>query len=323
MILTGGLVDFSDSAKGGTAMIFPGMGPVRFADVAEFMRGDPAARRLIALADDVVGYPLTDRFHRSEGDYSEAAQVAFMVNCLALADWAERTLGVTPAVCAGPSFGGKAAAAYSGALSFEDAVRMTAGLARCTEEYFGRAHQDIVTCSFVRTLEPRLQEVLAELDERGEWHDLSCTVDHDFFMLSLRERQVEWLEQRVRAAGGLPLYTMRPPMHSAAFEPLRRLAEERVMGELCFADPRLPVVDDHDGTLLTTGEGVRTMLLDGFVRPLRWPEVVAALRRLEIAKVCVAGPDALFGRVAITRESFEVTPVTPRTAMTPPRAPVA
>ncbi|MFF4621879.1 ACP S-malonyltransferase [Nonomuraea jabiensis] len=306
-----------------TAIVFPGMGPVQFADVAGFMRGDPAARRLIAAADEVLGYSLVDRFQESQGDYSEAAQVAFMVNCVALADWAERTLGVEPSVCVGPSFGGKAAAAYSGALSFEDAVRMTAGLARCTDDYFAHEHRDIVTHSFVRTPEPRLREVLAELDERGEWYDLSCYIDHDFHMLSLAERQVEWLQQRVRAIGGLPLYTMRPPMHSAAFQPLRRRAEEEVFDGLRFADPRLPVVDDHDGAVLTTGDGVRTMLLDGFVRPLRWPEVVAALRRLEVARVCVSGPDSLFGRVAVTRENFEVTPVNPRLAMMPRPASVA
>ncbi|MFG6202367.1 ACP S-malonyltransferase [Nonomuraea sp. JJY05] len=306
-----------------TAIVFPGMGPVQFADVAGFMRGDPAARRLIAAADDVLGYSLVDRLQESRSDYSEAAQVAFMVNCVALADWAERTLDVEPAVCVGPSFGGKAAAAYSGALSFEDAVRMTAGLARCTDDYFAHEHRDIVTHSFVRTPEPRLREVLAELDGRGEWYDLSCYIDHDFYMLSLAERQVEWLQQRVRAIGGLPLYTMRPPMHSAAFQPLRRRAEEEVFDGLQFADPRLPVVDDHDGALLTTGDGVRTMLLDGFVRPLRWPEVVAALRRLEVSRVCVSGPDSLFGRVAVTRENFAVTPVNPRLAMMPRPASVA
>ncbi|WP_436756631.1 ACP S-malonyltransferase [Streptosporangium sp. V21-05] len=304
-------------AKAATAIVFPGMGPTKFTDVAAFMLDNPSARRLVALADDALGYSLTGRFRDSGDDYTEAAQVAFMVNCLALADWAGRELGIEPEVCAGPSFGGKAAAAYSGALSFEDAVRMTAGLARVTEEYFAREHTDIVTHSFVRVPEPRLRELLAELDGYGEWHDLSCHIDHDFHMLSLREGRVEWLQERIRSVGGLSLYTMRPPMHSAAFEPLRRKAAEEVLDGLSFADPRLPVVDDHDGTVLTTGEQVRTMLLDGFVRALRWPDVVAALRRLGVARVCVAGQDSLFGRVPVTKRNFTVVPVNPRVAMAP------
>ncbi|GAA3031803.1 ACP S-malonyltransferase [Streptosporangium longisporum] len=309
--------DTDTGAKAGTAIVFPGMGPTRFADVAAFMRDDPGARRLFERAGDALGYSPVERFRDSGDDYTEAAQVAFMVNCLALAEWAERELGVEPEVCAGPSFGGKAATAYSGALSFEDAVRTTAALARCTAGYFAREHTDIVTHSFVRVPEPRLKELLAELDEHDEWYDLSCRVDHDFHMLSLRERRVEWLQGRVRSMGGLSLYTMRPPMHSAAFEPLRRLAAREVLDGLDFADPRLPVVDDHDGTVLTTGDGVRTMLLDGFVRALRWPDVVDTLRGLGVARLCVAGQDSLFGRVPVTTRNFTVVPVNPRVVAAP------
>lgn len=300
-----------------SAFVFPGMGPVRFTDVADFMLGGPPARERVAVADDVLGYSLAEAFRRSESDYTEAAQVSFMVICVALADWVERTLGVRPIACAGPSFGGKAAAAYSGALPFADAVRMTAELARITDDYFAGEHTGLVTQSFVRVPADARRELLAELERRGEFHDVSCYIDDDFAMVTLDERHLEWLLGRVRAAGGLPLYTMRPPMHSPAFLPLRRRAEAEVFAGLTFADPWLPVVDDHDGVVLTTGDGVRTMLLDGFVRPLRWPETVTALRRLNAAHLCVCGPDSLFGRVAVTRRNFAVTPVNPRVAMMP------
>lgn len=301
----------------GTAMVFPGMGPVRFADVGTFMLANPYARRLVAVADDVLGYSLVDALREAEGDYSVDAQVAFLTNCVALAQWAEAELGVVPDVCVGPSFGEKATAAHTGTLSFRDAVRMTAGLARCMEDYFATEHRSVVTCSFVRTPEEQLKEVLAELDERGQWYEISCHVDHDFWMVSLREAGLERFERRVRALGGLPLYTMRPPMHCAAFGALRDRAEREVLADLHFADPVLPVVADQDGSLIQTGEGVRDMLLDSFVRPLRWPEVVASLRRLGIGRVCVAGPDSLFGRVGITTANFEVTAANPRVAMHP------
>ncbi|MFF2184745.1 ACP S-malonyltransferase [Streptomyces sp. NPDC058155] len=300
-----------------TAMILPGMGPSRFADVGRFMMVDRFARPLVKIADEVLGYSLVDRFRDTEGDYSEYAQVAFLVNCLALARHAEQEHGIRPATCLGPSFGEKTAAAYAGSLSTEDAVLMTARMARCLEEYFAREHRDVVTHSFVRTPESRLREILAELDASGEWYDISCYLDDDFFMLSLRETRLEWLQQRVRAAGGLPLYTMRPPMHSAAFEPLRTMVEEVAFEGLRFGDPTLPVVSDQDGELVTTADGVRTLLLDGIVRPLRWPESVATLRRLGVTKVCVAGPDSLFGRVRTTTANFEVLTVDPRTAMRP------
>lgn len=298
-----------------TAIVFPGMGPTKFGEVEEFMLGDPVAVELTAIADQVLGYDLVERLRGSEDDYSEAAQVAFMLNCVALARWAQRELGMAPEVCTGPSFGGKAAATFSGSLSFADAVRMTAGLARCTEDYFRTAHADIVTCSFARTPEPELRKLLDALTERGSWHDLACRLDHDFHMLSLPEGEVEWLFGRVRAAGGMPLYTMRPPMHSAAFAPLRERAEHEVIAGLTFADPVLPLVNDHDGSVVTDGGGVRRMVLDGFVRALSWPDVIDTMRRIGVAEVVVCGQDSLFGRVPLTRKNFGITAVTPRLAL--------
>jgi [acyl-carrier-protein] S-malonyltransferase len=303
----------------GTAMVFPGMGPVGFADVAKFMVINPHARELIAVADDRLGYSLVDRFRDGQGDYTEFAQVAFLVNCLALARWAERELGIQPVLCTGASFGAKTATAYVGSLSFSDAVWMTARLARCIDEYFSREHRDVVTHSFVRTPQDLLHEVLAELDEQGEWYDISCYLDHNFYMVSLRETNLEWLQQRVRAIGGLSLYTMCPPMHSGAFAGLRRKAEQEVIGQLHFADPALPVVCDHDGTLVSSADGIRASVLDTFVRPLRWPDVVATMRRLGVGTVYVSGPDSLFGRVRCTRNNFQVVAVNPRLALQPRR----
>jgi [acyl-carrier-protein] S-malonyltransferase len=303
----------------GTAIVFPGMGPSGFADVGRFMLTNPYARGLTEEADDVLGYSLVERFRDGDGDYSEAAQVAFFVNCLALARWAEEELGVTPDVCVGPSFGEKPMTAHVGSLPVRDAVWLTAQVARYLDEYFAVEHQDVVTHSFVRTPEPLLREVLAELDERGEWYDISCYLDHDFYMLSLREGCLEWLTGRLSAAGGMSLYTMRPPMHSAAFWPLRDKVAAELLAGLTFADPRTPVVADQDGTLVTTGAGIRAMVLDSFVRPLRWPAVVASMVDRGVGTVYVCGPDRLFGRVRTTTSNFEVVAVNPRLVMRPRR----
>ncbi|MGC7097563.1 ACP S-malonyltransferase [Amycolatopsis lurida] len=301
------------------AFVFPGMGPTSFSDVAKFMVVNPFARELVAEADDVLGYSLVDRYREEEGDYSESAQVAFMVNCVALARWAEHTFDVRPDVCAGPSFGGKAAAVHSGALPFADAVWLTAEFARCLTEYFAVEHTDAVTLSFARTAPEALAGITGELTELGVWHEVSCRVDEDFAMLTLSGTRIDWLRERLRAAGGLPLYTMRPPMHCEAFEGLADKVDIEVLGKLEFADPVIPVIDDHDGTVHRSAHGVRSMLLDGCVRQVDWPVAVATMRRAGVGKVLVCGQDALFGRVRATTGNFEVVAVDPRLAMRPKR----
>ncbi|MFF6999932.1 ACP S-malonyltransferase [Streptomyces sp. NPDC008313] len=305
----------------GSALVFPGMAPTRFPDVAKFMLINPHARRLLRIADDALGYSLFDRYREADGDYTEYAQVAFFVNCVALAHWAQEEHGLRPDVCAGPSFGSKAAAVFSGVLDFADAVRMTARMARCENEYFAREYRDAVTLSFTRTPRAQLDEVLAELDARGEWYDISCHIDDDFYMVSLDSGSVEWMEKQLRSLGGMPLYTMRPPMHCAAFGPLRDRIEDEVLAGLTFADPTLPVVADQDGAVLTTGDGIRRMLLDGYVLPVRWPDVVTTVKeRFGVGTMYVCGPDSLFGRVGCTTRNFEVVHASPRAAMLPRRA---
>ncbi|MFB7055968.1 ACP S-malonyltransferase [Streptomyces vinaceus] len=304
----------------GSALVFPGMGPVPFAEVAKFMLVNPFARKLFAEADEVLGYSLFERFKEAEGDYSEAAQVAFLVNCLALALWVEHEFEEQPAFCTGLSFGEKAAAVHSGALSFADGVRFTARFAHTLDAYFAEEHpEEVATQSFARTPRARLDEVRAELAEQGEWNDVTCVVDEDFAMLTLRKSRLEWLQERLRALGGMPLYVMEPPLHSPAFGGLRRRVEEEVLAGLSFRDPHLPVVADQDGAVLTTGEEVRNLLLDGCVRPVDWPGVLGSLRDKGVGTLYVAGQDALFGRVGAATRNFKVVPVNPRLVMRPRR----
>ncbi len=306
-------------SRTGTAIIFPGMGPTTFADLAKFMLINPVARKLTKAADEVLGYSLIDQYRETEGDYTEFSQVAFLITCLALAEWVEDTLGARPEFCAGPSFGGRAAAVYSGGLTFTEAVWMTARWAQCVDNYFTNDAPGLVTQSFLRTPEERLTEVLCELDERGAWYDISCYIDHDFYMLSLREEELDWLNRRLRALGGIPVYSMRPPMHSSAFTPLRDRVEKEIFSQLTFTDLKMPVITDQDGSVVHTGTELQKMLLDGFVRPVRWPDVVSTLQRVGVGKLYISGRDHLFRRVECTTRNFEVVPVSPETALQPRR----
>jgi [acyl-carrier-protein] S-malonyltransferase len=303
----------------GTAIIFPGIGPSRFTDVAKFMLINPAARALVARADETLGYSLVDRYREAEGEYTEFARVAFLVNCLALATWSEEAYEVRPEICAGPSFGGTPAAVYSGALTFSEAVWMTARWGHYLDAYFASEYQDVVTQSFARIPEDRFSEVLKELDEQGEWYDVACYIDHDFYMLSVREGSLERVNALVRAAGGLPLYTMSPPMHSSAFRPLRDTIERELVSELHFTDPAIPIISDHDGTPVSTADGVRTLLLDAIVRQVRWPAVIDTLKRMGIGRLHVSGQDGLWGRVDCVTSNFEVIAIKPETALRPRR----
>ena len=302
-----------------TAVVFPGITASSFPEIGRFLLVNPQARALIAVADETLGYSVFDGFRAADRAFTEYERVAFLVTCLALMEWARRTWDVQPGICVGPSFGGTAAAVFSGALAFPDAVRLTARWGHCLDTYFARRFSDVVTQSFARIPQPELSAILSELDSEGEWYDVACYVDEAFSMLSVREHRLEWLQRRVRAAGGLPFYTMRPPMHSPSFGELRQIVERELFGGLRFSDPQIPVVSDHDGRVLRTGQQIRTLLLDGIVRPVRWPGAMATLKGRGVEKLYVSGPDGLWGRVPCASRAFEVLGLTPRAALQPRR----
>jgi len=295
-----------------TAIVFPGMGPSSFADVGRYMVVDRYARARLAEADEVLGYHLLDRFYGSTDEYSTYHQLAFVVNSTALADRAERELGERPGICAGPSFGQKAAAAYVGSLSFADVLRLTADWAELEQDYFRSAHRDVVTQAVTRVPEEPFAEFLAGLTDRGEYHDLSGRLDDGFLMVSVRESVLDELKAAVAAMGGYSMHTMRPPVHAAGFGDLRLRAELEVLDHYDVEAPRLTLINDCDGSIVRTSEDMRAMLLDTFDRPIDWPAVTGTLGGLGVDRLLITGPDNLFGRLTRTKKNFDVVALDPK-----------
>lgn len=298
------------------ALVFPALSPVRRKDLGKFLLIHPCARERLAEADDALGYRLVDALADApaDDDYAEPVQVAVLVACLALAEWAQTRLGADPAYCVGPSFGERAVLAYTGALPFGETVRLVDEIARTEREYFAVEHRDVVTHSFTRVPVERLEELLDDL----AWHDISGRMDTDFHMVSLREAELDAFKHAIGEAGGYSLYTMRPPAHASLFTGVReRMAE--VYARYDLRAPRVPILSYQDGALLTEPEALRTALLDGFVRPIDWLATVAALRERGVDRLWVAGPDAMFSRLRTTVDNFGVELCDLRRVLTRPR----
>jgi [acyl-carrier-protein] S-malonyltransferase len=293
------------------------MGSSTFGEVGRFMVLDRYARRRVEVADEVLGESLLARFRAAEGVYDAFAQVAFLVNSLALADRAEQEQGLRPDFCAGVSFGQRAAAVYVGSLDFAAGIRLTVELARCEAGYFAEQPDDLVTHCFVRVPDAPFRELVGALSARGEWAELSGHLDEGAYLVSVRADVLGELVAGVRALGGYSMQTMRPPVHARRFAPLRARAETEVLSRFPLAEPSIPVIADQDGRRIGSAAGLRTLLADTFDRPIDWPAVVRGLSAHDVGTVCVTGPDLLFHRLDVTTANFRVVPVTPKSAAKP------
>ncbi|MEX5635049.1 ACP S-malonyltransferase [Parafrankia sp. FMc2] len=302
------------------AIVFPAFAPVRPRELGKYLLLDPHARRRLAEADEALGHHLADALADADenDDQSVAVQLAFAVACLALADNAEAE-GLDAAYCVGPSFGERPALAYTGALPFGSVIQMVDEIARVEREYFATEHRDIVTHSFVRVGGQQLADLLAGLDARGVWHEISGYLDPDFHMLSLPEGELDALKTAISDAGGYSLHTTWPPAHAAIFAGLRDRMVREVYDRYELSAPRIPVVSYQDGRLMKDPAELRADLADGLVRPIRWLDAVQALRDLDVTELCVAGPDSMFHRLKSSRDLFRTTLVDHRRILRRPR----
>ena len=290
------------------AVVFPGISLSNHAAVGRFMSRDPFVAQRLEQVRRVLGYRLLERFARSGHEYGETSQLAFFVNCLALADRAGAHMGMKADLCAGPSFGQLAAACHTGALAFPEGVALVSEIARCEEEYFAEHHRDLVTHFFFRTPEDGLRTILQRMERRGDWYDMSSSLGDGFFGITLSSDLVSDFGASIRTIGGVPLYSLFPAVHCSAFGELRgRVA--RILSRVPLDPPRIPLVSDQDGGTITTAAGVRALITEGYVRPVRWESAVDALAEAGVVKVWVPGPATVFDR--LTRKRFEVVSVSP------------
>jgi [acyl-carrier-protein] S-malonyltransferase len=114
-----------DTAPRGQAWLFPGQGAQEVGMGADLWEGSPAARRVFDVADDVLGYKLSELCFKGpedrlrETEYTQPAILATSLACLAAAIEAGR-FTERPAFMAGHSLGEYSALVATGALSLED-----------------------------------------------------------------------------------------------------------------------------------------------------------------------------------------------------------
>lgn len=127
------------------------------------------------------------------------------------------------------------------------------------------------------------------------------------------------MRELVAEAGGHAFYSMNRAEHCSLVQGLRdRLAAE-VYHDLRWFRSSLPMLSDVTGELLTGPDEIRDDLLDGWVTPVHWAAVSAAIRRAGADRAIVIGPRTMFGR--LTARTVPTAVLTPRSVLDHPTTP--
>jgi [acyl-carrier-protein] S-malonyltransferase len=271
--------------NGHVAMLFPGQG-----SQSPDMREQVERHRpdLAELAREEVSPDLFER--AAEG--TRWAQPAIF--CAALAGWEVLREREEPGFMAGHSLGEISALVAAGALGTEDGLRLVAARGRLMQEAAEETGDGGMLAVRARERAP-VEEVAAQTG-------LSIANDNapDQLVLSgalaalddaerlLRERKIR--AKRLPVAGAF-----HSPLMDPAVEPFRRLVEEIEVG-----DPAVPVLSCVTAAPF---DDVRAQLVQAITHPVRWTDVMTALRDLGVTRCVETGP----GRVLtnLVRKSLD------------------
>jgi [acyl-carrier-protein] S-malonyltransferase len=270
---------------GHIAMLFPGQGSqtADMRDQVERHRPD-----LLELARSEVS---DDLFERA-ADGTRWAQPAIF--CAALAGYEVLRDRHEPDLMAGHSLGEISALVAAGSLDAEDGLRLVAARGRLMQEAAEETGDGGMLAVRARDRAP-VERVAAETG-------LSIANDNapDQLVLSgslaaLDEAERLLRDQRVRAKRLPVAGAFHSPLMEPAVEPFRRLAEQ-----VDVREPRVPVLS------CVTAEpfqDVPEQLVQAIVKPVRWTDVMSALRGLGATRYVETGP----GRVLtnLVRKSLD------------------
>ncbi|MBW2315056.1 MAG: ACP S-malonyltransferase [Deltaproteobacteria bacterium] len=290
------------------ALLFPGQGSQSVGMGRDVFQASPAARAVFEAADEALERPLSKLcFEGPDAALvpTEVQQPAILTVSVALLRALEERCAVAPAFVAGHSLGEYSALVASGALAFEDGVRLVAARGRFMQETVpaGVGAMAAILKSTPEAVEAACKaatEATGRMASPANYNAPAQTV-------------IAGHAEAVDAAGALlaeggarvrPL-SVSAPFHCSLMAP----AAERLSAELArtpFVDPDPPVVGNVEAEPNASAGRIAGLLERQVTAPVRFVESIQRLSGLGVTHTLEVGPGrVLSGLVARIERGLE------------------
>ena len=268
------------------AFCYPGQG-VQHVGMAEgFARSDRYFQDMIATASEAAVIDMDKLLYEPNEDINitEYTQPALVTACCMITD-ALLDAGYKPAVTAGLSLGEYCSLYVAGAISFEDAVRLTRlrGKLMSSEVPAGEGSMAAVIGLDAETIE----NVIKDID--GCWcANFNCPGQ---IVITGKKTAVQAAMPLLQEAGAKRVLELNVsgPFHS----PLLKGAGEKLakaLEDVEIKDPKIPYIANANAAAITDKSQIKDLLEKQVFSPVKWEQTLYELEKMGVDTIIEVGP---------------------------------
>jgi [acyl-carrier-protein] S-malonyltransferase len=282
------------------AFTFPGQGSQRPGMGRPWV--DHESWELVGEASEIAGRDIAALLLDADADAlkdTRNAQLTTFVSSLMVLDAVER-LGIEPSFCAGHSLGEYTALAATGALGFDDGVRLVIERAAAMHE---AGNESPGTMSAVLGLDDEDVEIACRRADSDVW--VANYNAPGQVVIAGSVAGVAAATEHAKALGAKKVMAL--PVSGAFHTPFMTTARDRLRDAIAAANPRdteVPVVSNVDALAHKSGSEWSSLLSAQLSSPVRWKHSLLALSELGVRGFIELGPGGvLTGMVKRTVEN--------------------
>ena len=267
------------------AYVFPGQGAQFSGMGKDLYENNASAKALFDKADEILGFSITDIMFGGTADelkQTNVTQPAVFLHSVILA----KVLGVKPDAVAGHSLGEFSALVVSGAVSFEDGLRLVSkramAMQKCCENRPGGM------AAILGLDDAVVEQACADTDGVVVAANYNCPGQ---LVISGADEAVDAACARLKEAGARR--ALRLPVGGAFHSPLMEDARaelEQAIAEVEFHTPVCPIYQNVDAQPQTDSEKIKANLIAQLTAPVRWTQIVRNMLADGVSEFTELGP---------------------------------